>query len=129
MLRRWPGSGGDGYGDRQLTTPRRSDPWPSRRRYGSEKMTPYISDKDGDSRMADQSQYQLFETAAGIAAIGWKGGDITRSRLPVPAAPATARAIFSHFPGSSEERRVGQYCVSKCRFRWSSYHYKKQNKN
>src|SRR3546814_4909400 len=80
MLRRWPGSGGDGYGDRQLTTPRRSDPWPSRRRYGSEKMTPYISDKDGDSRMADQSQYQLFETAAGIAAIGWKGGDITRFR-------------------------------------------------
>jgi methylated-DNA-[protein]-cysteine S-methyltransferase len=63
-------------------------------------MTPYISDKDGDSRMADQSQYQLFETAAGIAAIGWKGGDITRFRLPAPAAPETERAILSHFPGA-----------------------------
>src|SRR3546814_16447105 len=26
----------------------------------------------------------------------------------------------------SEERRVGQACVSKCRSRWSTYHYKKQ---
>ena len=63
-------------------------------------MTPYISDKDGDSRMADQSQYQLFETAAGIAAIGWTGGDITRFRLPAPATPETERAILSHFPGA-----------------------------
>src|SRR3546814_14727365 len=67
-------------------------------------MTPYISDKDGDSRMADQSQYQLFETAAGIAAIGWKGGDITRFRLPVPAAPETERAILSHFPGATRPK-------------------------
>src|SRR3546814_16836462 len=31
----------------------------------------------------------------------------------------------------SEERRVGKECVSKCRSRWSPYHYKKnkQNKN
>src|SRR3546814_12714845 len=27
---------------------------------------------------------------------------------------------------SSEERRVGQECVSTCRSRWSAYHYKKQ---
>src|SRR3546814_18453084 len=102
--------------------------------------------------MADQSQYQLFETAAGIAAIGWKGGDITRFRLPVPAAPETERAILSHFPGAkraeppaaiaaviaaairyfagervefferSEERRVGEECVSTCRYRWSLSH-------
>src|SRR3546814_17966209 len=26
----------------------------------------------------------------------------------------------------SEERRVGQECVSTCKFRWSSYHYKKK---
>ena len=50
--------------------------------------------------MADQSQYQLFETAAGIAAIGWTGGDITRFRLPAPATPETERAILSHFPGA-----------------------------
>src|SRR3546814_15073932 len=29
----------------------------------------------------------------------------------------------------SEERRVGKECVSTCRSRWSSYHYKKKNKN
>src|SRR3546814_13231080 len=28
----------------------------------------------------------------------------------------------------SEERRVGKECVSTCRSRWSSYHYKKKNK-
>src|SRR3546814_4046538 len=26
----------------------------------------------------------------------------------------------------SEERRVGEECVSTCRYRWSTYHYKKQ---
>src|SRR3546814_15100197 len=51
--------------------------------------------------MADQSQYQLFETAAGIAAIGWKGGDITRFRLPAPAASETERAILRHLPGAT----------------------------
>src|SRR3546814_20440118 len=29
----------------------------------------------------------------------------------------------------SEERRVGQECVSTCRSRWSPYHYKKKNKH
>src|SRR3546814_20440465 len=28
----------------------------------------------------------------------------------------------------SEERRVGNECVSTCRSRWSPYHYKKTNK-
>src|SRR3546814_18940290 len=28
----------------------------------------------------------------------------------------------------SEERRVGQECVSTCRHRWSPYHYKNNNK-
>src|SRR3546814_19508793 len=33
-------------------------------------------------------------------------------------------------PDRSEERRVGKECVSKCRSRWSPYHYKKKkNKN
>src|SRR3546814_2559878 len=27
----------------------------------------------------------------------------------------------------SEERRVGKECVSRCRSRWSPYHYKKKN--
>src|SRR3546814_13585444 len=29
----------------------------------------------------------------------------------------------------SEERRVGEECVSTCRFRWSRYHDKKKNNN
>src|SRR3546814_13742810 len=29
--------------------------------------------------------------------------------------------------GRSEERRVGQECVSTCRSRWSPYHYKKKH--
>src|SRR3546814_16851564 len=28
---------------------------------------------------------------------------------------------------SSEERRVGKECVSTCRSRWSTYHYKKKS--
>src|SRR3546814_3976282 len=27
-----------------------------------------------------------------------------------------------HFPGRSEERRVGKECVNTCRSRWSPYH-------
>src|SRR3546814_19632129 len=29
----------------------------------------------------------------------------------------------------SEERRVGKECVSTCRYRWSPYHYKKNENN
>src|SRR3546814_16205198 len=38
--------------------------------------------------------------------------------------PSTGRTVIS-----SEERRVGQECVSTCRSRWSLYHYKKKNTN
>src|SRR3546814_12258681 len=31
-------------------------------------------------------------------------------------------------PYRSEERRVGEECVSTCRSRWSPYHYKKKEK-
>src|SRR3546814_11216665 len=31
--------------------------------------------------------------------------------------------------GRSEERRVGQECVSACRFRWRRYHEKQQKDN
>src|SRR3546814_11230651 len=31
-------------------------------------------------------------------------------------------------PPRSEERRVGKECVSTCRSRWSTYHYKKTSK-
>src|SRR3546814_19594252 len=37
-----------------------------------------------------------------------------------------SRMCAAHF-GRSEERRVGQECVSTCRSWWSAYHYKKTN--
>src|SRR3546814_9728578 len=36
------------------------------------------------------------------------------------AGPDAEIAVFAH--GRSEERRVGQECVSTCRSRWSPYH-------
>src|SRR3546814_20966421 len=35
----------------------------------------------------------------------------------------------AHHAQSSEERRVGQECVSTCRSRWSTYHYTKTTTN
>src|SRR3546814_18670533 len=40
-----------------------------------------------------------------------------------PAAPVGAARYRAH---RSEERRVGNECVSKCRARWSPYHTKKK---
>src|SRR5216117_4201280 len=36
---------------------------------------------------------------------------------------------FRSAGGRSEERRVGKECPSLCRFRWSPYHEKKNNRN
>lgn len=51
--------------------------------------------------MAGQSQYQLFETAAGVAAIGWSGAAVTALRLPAPAASETERAIRRRLPDAA----------------------------
>ena len=48
--------------------------------------------------MPDHSQYQLFETAAGVAAVGWKHSGITSFRLPAPTATETERAILRYLP-------------------------------
>src|SRR3546814_16550982 len=34
-----------------------------------------------------------------------------------------------HFPNRPEERREGKELVSKCRYRWSTHHKKKNRKN
>jgi methylated-DNA-[protein]-cysteine S-methyltransferase len=44
------------------------------------------------------SHYQLFETAAGVAAIGWKDACVTSLRLPAPTAPDAERAILRRLP-------------------------------
>src|SRR3546814_15247812 len=38
---------------------------------------------------------------------------------------ASFKPRFSSIGSRSEERRVGQECVSTCRSRWSPYHYQK----
>lgn len=54
--------------------------------------------------MVAQSQYQLFETTAGIAAIGWQSTDITSLRLPAPTATETERAILHRLPGAARAK-------------------------
>src|SRR3546814_19643027 len=44
------------------------------------------------------------------------------------AAPICEADVAAGAARRSEERRVGQECVSTCRSRWSPYHYKKKQK-
>src|SRR3546814_15068529 len=78
-----------------------------------------------------------FGTAVGIAstaegevsvAVGSNAAAIG-TRATALGSNAIAARDYSTAVGDerSEERRVGQECVSKCRARWSPYHYKKTN--
>lgn len=58
----------------------------------------YIHVDDGARDMVGQSHYQLFETAAGFAAIGWKGGCVTNLCLPAPAALEAESALLRRLP-------------------------------
>src|SRR3546814_14149205 len=46
-----------------------------------------------------------------------------------PGAPHSQRPAYTRgrVKARSEERRVGKECVSKCRHRWTPYHYKKKD--
>jgi methylated-DNA-[protein]-cysteine S-methyltransferase len=48
--------------------------------------------------MPGHNRYQLFETAAGIAAIGWTSTGISSFRLPAPSAGETERAVLRRLP-------------------------------
>lgn len=50
--------------------------------------------------MVRQNRYQLFETAAGVAAIGWNDTGVTGLRLPSPGAHEAERAILRRLPGA-----------------------------
>jgi methylated-DNA-[protein]-cysteine S-methyltransferase len=54
--------------------------------------------------MPNHSHYQLFETPAGVAAIGWTSTGIVSFRLPAPTAAEAERAILRRQPdaGRSE---------------------------
>lgn len=44
--------------------------------------------------------YQLFGTAAGIAAIGWNGVGVTSFRLPAPDGRESERSLLNRLPGA-----------------------------
>ena len=48
--------------------------------------------------MAGTSRYQLFRTAAGVAALGWNGTGVTCLRLPAPTASETERSLLRRAP-------------------------------
>lgn len=50
--------------------------------------------------MVGKNHYQLFETAAGVAAIGWNGTGITGLGLPAPTAYEAERAISRRRAGA-----------------------------
>lgn len=51
--------------------------------------------------MVDRIHYALFQTAAGIAAVGWSDTRIVSLRLPAPVASEAERAILRHFPSAA----------------------------
>src|SRR3546814_11464240 len=58
-------------------------------------------------------------------------GGFRAQDLPLIGGGDTYYANFAEAGGikRSEERRVGQECVSTCRYRWSPYHSKKNNES
>src|SRR3546814_11454791 len=62
-----------------------------------------VAAKQDNPRRSIRQIRELLEAAGSVAA-----GSLSRS-------------------ARSEERRVGEECVSTCRSRWSPYHYKKKN--
>ena len=50
--------------------------------------------------MAITSRYQLFRTAAGVAALGWNGTGVTCLRLPAPTGSETERSLLRRAPGA-----------------------------
>src|SRR3546814_11071227 len=92
-------------------------------------------------RLADLAQFELVVEAVGgeqvgdvAAAVGSQARPVTPlvrvADLGGEAGPFLQRLGlgFGAHPGQvrSEERSVGKECVSTCRSRWSTYHYKKQ---
>src|SRR3546814_12086111 len=84
------------------------------------------------SNRKDASVFKPCRFAVRLTFTGLKQADSRKmalvfSLMPEPMPPNTP-AIHMAFDASprSDERRVGNECVSTCRSRWSSYHYKKR---
>src|SRR3546814_19995220 len=98
-----------------------------------------ISDWSSDVRSSDLAIHSLYRArqphrSYGIALPGaGRGGRRLRRRSNTCAPPWTnlrpGGAPVSALDVRSEERRVGNECVSTCSSRWSQYHYKTNNKH
>src|SRR3546814_10850907 len=81
-----------------------------------------------EMRISDWSS----DVCSSIYSVGRRvGGKLARRRQAVgeiaPGRPERAVQRLFVERIRSEARRVGKECVSKCRSRWSPYHYKKKN--
>src|SRR3546814_16682560 len=66
---------------------------------------------------------------AGHDEIGFAGSNaLSRKGNSLQAGAAGSIYGYARNRCRSEERRVGNVCVSKCKSRWSPYHYKKHTK-
>src|SRR3546814_12365563 len=84
-----------------------------------------MPDRSGWVLVDGGQQVERFRTRQGAIAIG----EVKAYKLFQLAGIPSALAVFMDDTTSkierSEERRVGKACVSTCRSRWSTYHYKK----
>lgn len=62
------------------------------------RMRSYIRIDDEGQGVAGHNQYQLFETAAGVAAIGWTNRGVMIFRLPGPTTSEAERAVLRRLP-------------------------------
>src|SRR3546814_14240582 len=74
---------------------------------------------------ADGRHREMLYVDGGPSATGTVGKLRMRGKEVFRHAVVTLAAVLVE---RSEERRVGQECVSTCRSRWSPYHLKKKNK-
>ena len=61
----------------------------------------------GAEREILMERYHLFETAAGVAAIGWNERGVSLFRLPAPTARETERAVLRRRPDAQRARPDG----------------------
>src|SRR3546814_8012664 len=79
-----------------------------------------------DLTMAEIGEARILDALKGVADPD-RGGDIVSLGMVSGLQVREGHVLFSievEPERRSEERRVGQECVSKCRSRWAAYHYK-----
>src|SRR3546814_17936197 len=97
------------------------------------RISDWRSDVCSSDLRASFAELKRFVVAPGPQrAVALDGGIVLVAgcdHSPVGSAADLDWIEFVDCNGRSEERRVGQECVSPCRARWSTYHYKKNTNN